>query len=119
MTERDVNMRATFSEISYITPDVIPVSPYSLVKRTTNKYDINDLYSIHHCPETMYPLVANLFLEPNDKSSLCHKQVGSRDSITKNSLQEDDKVMNNQNNFYSFKRIYIYIYNEPNHLQPR
>ena len=119
MTERDVNMRATFSEMSYITPDVIPVSPYSLVKRTTNKYDINDLYSIHHCPKTMYPLVANLFLEPNDKSSLCHKQVGSRDSITKNSLQEDDKVMNNQNNFYSFKRIYIYIYNESNHLQSR
>ena len=88
-------MRATFSEMSYITPDVIPVSPYSLVKRTTNKYDINDLYSIHHCPKIMYPLVANLFLEPNDKSSLCQKLVGSRDSITRNSLQEDDKVTNN------------------------
>ena len=55
MTERDVNMRAMFSEMSYITLDVIPVSPYSLVKRTTNKYDINDLNSIHYCSETMHP----------------------------------------------------------------
>ena len=55
-------MRVTFSEVSNTTPDVIPASPCYLVKRTTNRYDINDLLSIHHHPEIAYPLVTNEFM---------------------------------------------------------
>ena len=57
---RWVTCSVTISPTSHLY--AIPVSPYSLVKRTTNLYGTQRLsLDKHHHPLTMYHLVANIF----------------------------------------------------------